>query len=107
MDFQSGAIPITNGGAFMAETLSNGKTCLEFQDLERLVAVIERALAMDESEVVRMRDTVRDYNDQFLVPKAFAERLRQSDCGKILVNAEENSAPLVFPDFSRLTKLNT
>ena len=107
MDFQSGAIPITNGGAFMAEPLSNGKTCLEFQDLERLVAVIERALAMDESEVVRMRDTVRDYYDQFLDPKAFAEELSQSDCGKIFVNAEENSVPLVFPNFSRLTKLNT
>ena len=107
MDFQSGAIPITNGGAFMAEPLADGINSLEFQDVEGLVAVIERALAMDESEVVRMRDTVRDYNDQFLVPKAFAERLRQSDCGKILVNAEENSAPLVFPDFSRLTKLNT
>ena len=91
----------------MAELLSNGKTCLEFQDLERLVAVIERALAMDEREVGRMRSSVRDYYDQFLVPKAFAERLRQSDCGKIFVNAEENSVPLVFPDFSRLMKLNT
>ena len=102
-----GAIPITNGGAFMAEPLADGINSLEFQNVEGLVAVIERALAMDESEVVRMRDTVRDYNDQFLVPKAFAERLRQSDCGKIFVNAEENSVPLVFPDFSRLMKLNT
>ena len=91
----------------MAEPLTDGLNSLEFQNVEGLVAVIERALAMDESEVVRMRDTVRDYNDQFLVPKAFAERLRQADCGKILVNAEENSVPLVFPDFFRLMKLNT
>ena len=35
---------------------------------------------MDECEVVRMRDTVRDYYDQFLDPKAFAEELSRSDC---------------------------
>ena len=91
----------------MAEPLSNGKTCLEFQDLERLVAVIERALAMDECEVVRMRDTVRDYYDQFLDPKAFAETFVRSKSRRILVNAEEKSVPLIFPDFSRFTKLNT
>ena len=91
----------------MAEPLSNGKTCLEFQDLERLVAVIERALAMDEREVGRMRSSVRDYYDRFLDSKAFAETFVRSKSRRILVNAEENSAPLVFPDFSRLTKLNT
>jgi hypothetical protein len=107
VDFQSGTIPITNGGAFMAEPLSNGKTCLEFQDLERLVAVIERALAMDEREVGRMRSSVRDYYDRFLDSKAFAETFVRSKSRRILVNAEENSVPLVFPDFSRLMKLNT
>ena len=91
----------------MAEPLADGINSLEFQNEEGLLAVIERALAMDESEVVRMRDTVRDYNDQFLVPKAFAETFVRSKSRRILVNAEENSAPLVFPDFSRLTKLNT
>lgn len=102
-----GAIPITNGGAFMAEPLSNGKTCLDFQDQDGLVAAVERALAMDSGEVSRMQEAVRDYYERFLEPQALAERLRQSDCGKILVNAEENSVPLVFPDFSRLMKLNT
>jgi hypothetical protein len=102
-----GAIPITNGGAFMAEPLADGINSLEFQNVEGLVAVIERALAMDECEVVRMRDTVRDYYDQFLDPKAFAEAFVHTKSRRILVNAEENSAPLVFPDFSRLTKLNT
>jgi hypothetical protein len=94
-----GAIPITNGGAFMAEPLSNGKTCLDFQDQDGLVAAVERALAMDSGEVSRMQEAVRDYYERFLEPQALAERLRQSDCGKILVNAEENSVPLVFTEF--------
>ena len=93
-----GAIPITNGGAFMAESLADGINSLEFQNEEGLVAVIERALAMDESEVVRMRDTVRDYYDQFLDPKACAEELSRSDCRRVFLNAEENSVPfVVFP----------
>ena len=59
----------------MAEPLKDGETCLEFQDLEGLVAAVERALAMDEREVERMRSYVRDYYDRFLEPKAFAEEL--------------------------------
>lgn len=102
-----GAIPITNAGAFMAEPLTDGINSLEFQDVEGLVAVIERALAMDESEMARMRDTVRDYYDQFLEPKAFAEAFVHTKSRRILVNAEEKSAPLAFPDFSRFRKLNT
>jgi len=82
----------------MAEPLSNGKTCLEFQDLEGLVAAVERALAMDEREVERMRSYVRDYYDRFLEPKAFAEELSRSDCRRVFLNAEENSVPIVvFP----------
>ena len=91
----------------MAESLADGINSLEFQNEEGLVAVIERALAMDESEVVRMRDTVRDYYDQFLDPKAFAEAFVHTKSRRILVNAEEKSVPLIFPDFSRFTKLNT
>jgi hypothetical protein len=98
-----GVIPITNGGAFMAEPLSDGETCLEFEDAESLVSVIDRAMAMDADEVSRMRSSVRNYFERFLDPKAFAEELRRSDCGRVFVNAEENSVPLVFPDkkFSR------
>ena len=93
-----GAIPITNGGAFMAEPLSNGETCLEFQDEEGLVAVIERALAMDPDEVSHMRQATRDYYARFLEPRAFAEEFLRSNAGKIFVNAEENSVCSVFPD---------
>jgi glycosyltransferase involved in cell wall biosynthesis len=91
-----GTVPITNGGAFMAEPLSDGETCLEFEDVEDFVSVIDRAMAMDENEVARMRNTVRDYYDRFLAPKSFAESVIHANAGKILVNAEENSVPLVF-----------
>ena len=92
----------------MAETLSDVETCLEFQDLERLVAVIERALAMDEHEVERIRNSERDYYVRFLEPSAFAEELSRSDCRRVFLNAEENSVPfVVFPDFFRLMKINT
>jgi glycosyltransferase involved in cell wall biosynthesis len=101
------AIPITNGGAFMAEPLADGINSLEFQDLERLVAVIERALAMNVVEVEGMRRAVLDYYERFLDSKAFAEELVCCESGRVFVNAEENSVPLVFPDFSRLMKLNT
>jgi hypothetical protein len=50
---------------------------------------------MDEREVGRMRSSVRDYYDRFLEPKAFAERLSRSDCGRVFVNAEEKSVPQV------------
>jgi hypothetical protein len=92
-----GAIPITNGGAFMAEPLVDDVNCLAFENEERLVAVIERALAMDADEVSRMRLAVRDYYERFLEPKVFGETLVHSESGRVLVNAEENSVPLVFP----------
>ncbi len=94
-----GAIPITNGGAFMTEPLRDGETCLEFEDAEDFVSVIERALAMDEREVGRMRSSVRNYYERFLNPKAFAEELRRSDCRRVFVNAEENSVPFVCKKF--------
>ena len=91
-----GAIPITNGGAFMAEPLKNGETCLEFQNAEGLVSVIERALSMDEREVEQVRNSVRDYYDRFLEPRVCAETFLRSHSSQILVNAEEKSVPLVF-----------
>ena len=92
-----GAIPITNGGAFMAEPLAVGVNCLEFQDEEGLVSVIDRAMAMDADEVALMRLAVWDYYERFLEPKAFAELAMQSNSSRILVNAEEHSVPLLFP----------
>jgi hypothetical protein len=94
-----GAMPITNCGAYMAEPLSDGKTCLEFQDAESLVSVIDRAMAMDDHEVARMRNSVRYYYDRVLESRAFVESLIRSDSTRILVNAEENSVPLAYTEF--------
>jgi hypothetical protein len=92
-----GAIPITNGGVFMAEPLQDGETCLEFQDVEALASVIERALAMDAGKVELMRRAVLEHYDRFLEPKAFVEELVSNESGRAFVNAEENSVRLVFP----------
>jgi glycosyltransferase involved in cell wall biosynthesis len=92
-----GAIPITNGGAFMAEPLADDVNCLAFEDEEGLVAVIECALAMNAGEVARVREAVRDYYERFLDSKAFGERFIRTNSTRIFVNAEENSVPLVFP----------
>jgi hypothetical protein len=92
-----GAIPITNGWAFMAEHLANSVNCLAFENEEGLVAVIERALAMDVVEVERMRRAVLDYYERFLDSKAFGEKLLRSESARVLVNAEEKSVPFVFP----------
>jgi len=91
-----GAIPITNGGAFMAEPLADDVNCLAFKNVEELAAAVERALAMDVGEVERMRWAVLDYYERFLEPNAFGEKLLRSERARVLVNAEENSVPLVF-----------
>ena len=91
-----GAIPITNGSLFMAEPLSNRGTCLEFEDAEGLVAVIEHALAMDAGEVELMRCAVLEYYDRFLEPKASAQELVGNEGERVFVNAEENSVRLIF-----------
>jgi hypothetical protein len=91
-----GAIPITNGSLFMAEPLSNRGTCLEFEDAEGLVAVIEHALAMDAGEVELMRRAVLEYYDRFLEPKTSAQELVGNEGERVFVNAEENSVRLIF-----------
>jgi hypothetical protein len=91
-----GAIPITNGGAFMAEPLADDVNCLAFKNVEELAAAVERALAMDVGEVERMRWAVLDYYERVLEPNAFGEKLLRSESARVLVNAEENSVPLVF-----------
>jgi hypothetical protein len=45
-----------------------------------------------------MRRSVLDYYERFLEPKFFAESVIRANAGQILVNAEESSVPLVFPE---------
>lgn len=92
-----GASPITNAGVFMSEPLADNVNCLAFEDERGLVSVIERALAMDERAVERMRREVLDFYEKILDPKGFLESVIRANAGKILVNAEEKSVPLLFP----------
>ncbi len=92
-----GAIPITNGGAFMAEPLADDVNCLAFKNVEQLAAAVERALAMDAGKVARMQEAVRDYYGWFFDIKSFGERFIRTNSNRILVNAEEHSVPLIFP----------
>jgi glycosyltransferase involved in cell wall biosynthesis len=89
-----GGIPITNAEAFMAPPLENGKNCLEFSVETELVAALEKALAISEQEIEKMRGAIWNYNDRFLNPKAFGEMLGKIGSDRLLVNAEENSVPL-------------
>ena len=93
------AIPITNGEAFIAAPLTDGVDCLDFQDADGLLLVIELALAMDEREKKRMRRAVLNYYERFLDPKAFVERFFGTNSNRIFVNAEENSVPLAYTEF--------
>jgi len=83
----------------MVKPLANGMNCLEFEDEDGLLPVMELALAMDEREVERMRRAVLDYYEWFLDSKAFVERFFGTNSNRILVNAEENSVPLAYTEF--------
>ena len=93
-----GAIPITNGRAFIAKPLANGMNCLGFSGEAYFVAAIEKALTMSDQEIKKMWQAVRDYYERFLDSKAFGEWFIRTRSTRILVNAEENSVPLVFPE---------
>jgi hypothetical protein len=58
---------------------------------------------MDSGEVSRMQEAVQDYYERFLDLKAFGQIFGEAGLNRVLVNAEEKSVPLVFPDkkFSR------
>jgi hypothetical protein len=88
-----GAIPITNGGAFMSEPLKDWENCLEFSGEADFVAAIEKALSMSDQGIEKMRGAVWDYYRRFLDPIAFGKLLGKDGYGRLLVNAEEKSVP--------------
>ncbi len=94
-----GAIPITNGGAFMAEPLADGVNCLEFSNVAGFSHAMEKAFAMTDSEILELRLAAIDYYKRFLNPVAFANSLEMFGQGQLLVNAEEKSVPFVYPRF--------
>jgi len=86
-----GAIPITNGGAFMAEPLEDGRDCLRFSGEADLVAAIEKALSMSDQEIEKMRGAVWKFYDKNLNSGAFWEMIGEAGPDRVLVNAEEKS----------------
>ena len=76
----------------------DGKNCLGFSGEADFVAVIEKALNISNLEIQKLRDAVWDYYNRFLDPKAFGQMFGKTNSTRILVNAEEKSVPLMFPE---------
>ena len=71
----AGAIPILQYSAYLPPPLEDGVNCLAFSNAAGLREVIERALAMNQQEIQRLRAGVKAYYDAFLAPGRFAKRL--------------------------------
>jgi len=88
-----GAIPIINGGAFMAEPLEDGRDCLGFFGEADLVTAIEKALSMSDQEIEKMRGAVSKFYEKNLDPRVFGGIIGEARVDRVLVNAEEKSVP--------------
>jgi hypothetical protein len=88
-----GAIPVTNGGAFMAEPLEDDRDCFGFSGEADLVTAIEKALSMSDQEIEKMRGAVWKFYDKNLDPRVFAGMIGEARVDRVLVNAEEKSVP--------------
>lgn len=71
----AGTIPILQYSNYVSPVLENMKNCLTFDSEESLKVVVERALSMDEEEVLRLRKNARAYYDAYCKPGMFAERI--------------------------------
>ncbi len=71
-----GAIPILEYGDLLYPALENSKNCLSFTDREGLQKAIERALAMEPSEIQDMRQNVLDYYDKNLSADSILNKIK-------------------------------
>lgn len=90
-----GAIPITNGHAFMDPPLSHSIEALTFTTIAEFHAAIQEALAMPPERIAAMRQAVARYYQQHLEPTAWWQRFVESRASRLLMNAEELSVPLM------------
>jgi hypothetical protein len=90
-----GAIPITNAGDFMATPFEDGRNCVAFFGEPDFVEAIQKAIAMPEPEIDKMREEVIEYYSRLLEPGAFASSHLSAESAQVLVNAEENSVPKI------------
>jgi hypothetical protein len=91
-----GAVPILNYADWLRPPLQDGVDCLRFTTRDELAAVVERALALDEAKIARLRDGVRRYYADHLSVDSFARRLCPvlERSPTIVVNAERETVAL-------------
>ncbi len=86
-----GAVPILSYADWFAPALRDGVECLRYDSEDTLVAALERALAMPDADVARMRAAAAAYYDRHLAPEAAAAHMAVlGDRLRVLyVNAED------------------
>ena len=89
-----GTIPITNYPEWMDPHLEPGRNCLAFDEADDLIATLHRALAMEPTEIARMKANVIDYYEKHLRPQTFVDRVLASPDKDlpILIYTERNMA---------------
>lgn len=70
-----GTIPITQYPELFFPALEDGKNCLVFSNRKELVAVIKKALAMNENDIATLAKGATDYYDEYLTPHNCIHRL--------------------------------
>jgi glycosyltransferase involved in cell wall biosynthesis len=91
-----GAVPIVSYGDWLDPPLRDGVDCLGYSTLQELETTIERALAMPEDEIARLRSGVLAYYAEHLSVESLARRLcPQLDASPtIVVNSEWETVEL-------------
>lgn len=93
-----GCIPILQHYHHFHPSLEDGETCLAFTDEAGLKRVIDTALAMQPSQIARMRENVIRYYNEYLSPEAAIRNLFSARGNQklLLVNAEYQSVDLLI-----------
>ena len=91
-----GAVPIVGYAEWLPVPLRDGVDCLAFRTVAELEHVLERALALDEAAIGRLRAGVAADYAEHLSIASFARRLRPAlDEGRtIVVNSERETVEL-------------
>lgn len=84
----AGAIPILQYGNYLPKPLTDGINCFAFHNTASLQEVIQKAIAMDHSQIHVMREHVRNYYMEFLAPGRFIKMLFETNSNQtLLLNA--------------------
>lgn len=88
-----GTIPLINYPEWLHPNLTHLENCLVFDGNEDLIGKMRLALAMDESQINRMRSNVIKYYDSYLQPDAVVKEVetREEHTTTLLMYTELNS----------------